>query len=131
MTDEFEQYGGTYTRTELLGGEAVIGAVKPAIDGEGNKVSVETLVAGVDKQILFDPDCNSVHVENMISQPVFFRLDAPFTGVPAGGVYVDGGFFKSLGEMARKFSEAPLGAGHTLHLICAVSGDLAIEFCSL
>jgi hypothetical protein len=97
-------------------------------DAITNTVSVETLAANTAKQIVFEPGANGVHIENLIAAAVFFKLDEAFAAVPAGGVYEAGGFIRSSGEGARKFSERPLGAGHTLNLITAGAGDVVVEF---
>ncbi len=97
-------------------------------DANMSTVSVETLAASTNKQVAFPAGANAVHVENLVSAPVFFKLDAAWTGVPAGGSYVTGGFFKGSWEGVRKFSEAVMGAGHTLNLITAGAGDIVIEF---
>jgi hypothetical protein len=97
-------------------------------DARVNTVSVETLVAGTNKQITFPAGANAVHVENLIAAPVFFKLDAAFTGVPAGGTYEAGGFFKGSWEGVRKFSEELVGSGHTLNLISSGAGSVVVEF---
>ncbi len=97
-------------------------------DAAANVVSVETLVAATNLEIDFPAGANAVHVENQIGAPVYFKLDAAFAAVPAGGVYETGGFFKGSWEGVRKFSDALMGSGHTLNLISSLAGTVIVEF---
>ena len=96
--------------------------------GAQTTVSVATLVAATSLAITFPAGANAVHVENLVASPVFFKLDEAWAEVPAGGVFVAGGFFKGSWEGVRKFREAPMGSGHTLNLISAGAGDIVVEF---
>lgn len=100
-------------------------------DAAVNVVSVETLTAATNKQITFPANANAVHVENLIAAPVYFKLDAAFSGVPSGGTYETGGFFKGSWEGVRKFREEMMGSGHTLNLISAGAGTVVVEFLRL
>ncbi len=97
-------------------------------DADRSTVSVETLAAGTNLEVAFPAWANAAHVENLVAAPVFFKLDEAWTAAPAGGSYAAGGFFKGAGEGVRKFSEALMGAGHTLNLITSGAGDIVVEF---
>ncbi len=107
---------------------AINGPVSQEPDAALVKVSVETLTAATDLAITFPSDCNAVHAYHTQAEPIYFKLDEAFAAVPAGGVYEEGGFFSPNVDNARKFSEDPLGAGHTLHLISTPGGVVSIEF---